>query len=83
MSDKKKNENSNEKQKQQLAQSNVIQLSDHKCKAENCKSKTTRAGFCDTHYMWFKEGLITAEGYNAKDFEKKYALFVARQRKTA
>ncbi len=73
---------SNEKQKQQI-QNNVIQLSDHRCKAENCKSKSSRAGFCEEHYQWFKEGLITTEGYNAKDFDKKYALFVARKQKVA
>lgn len=60
--------------------SNVINMADHKCKAESCKAKPQRAGFCDEHYTWFKEGLITIDGYNAKDFEKKYAQYLSRKK---
>ncbi len=58
---------------------NVVQLSAHKCTAEHCKAKPDRAGFCGEHYGWFKEGLLTLEGYNAKDFDKKYYAFLRRQ----
>ncbi len=58
---------------------NVIQLSNEKCIAEGCKDRSHRAGFCNTHYAWFKEGLLTAEGYHAKDFDKKHALYMNRQ----
>lgn len=45
---------------------------EHKCRAEDCKKKPDRAGFCGEHFMWFKWGLITAEGVKARDFDKKY-----------
>ena len=58
--------------KKQVPSSNVVELSSSKCKAEGCKSKATRAEFCDEHFEWFKEGLITKEGLKAMDFDKKY-----------
>lgn len=63
---------------------NVIQLAPtavgtEKCTAEGCKHKSQRAGFCAEHYTWFKEGLLTTEGYHAKDFDKKYAMYMARK----
>jgi len=60
--------------------SNVIQLSAHKCLADGCKSKPSLAGFCNEHYAWFKEGLITKEGHKAKDFDKKYFAFSSRKK---
>lgn len=57
----------------------VVSLSAHKCTAENCKAKPDRAGFCGEHYGWFKEGLLTLEGYKAKDFDKKYHAFMRRK----
>jgi hypothetical protein len=59
---------------------NVIQLAAHKCLADDCKSRPTLAGFCDEHYAWFKEGLITKEGHKAKDFDKKYYAFSRRKK---
>ncbi len=63
--------------------SNMIQLSAHKCAAEDCKQKPARAGFCDEHYNWFKEGLLTLEGYKAKDFDKKYHSMMRRKQQAA
>ena len=57
----------------------VIPLTSSKCTAEGCKSKPARAGFCEEHYTWFKEGLITLEGYKAKDFDKKYHAWMRRK----
>lgn len=57
----------------------VIPIANHKCNAEGCKSNPVRAGFCDEHYTWFKEGLITLEGYKAKDFDKKYHAYMKRK----
>lgn len=62
---------------------NVIALGPTKCKAENCKAKPTKAGFCNEHYDWFKEGLITAEGQPAKDFDKKYQHFLRHKKSAA
>lgn len=57
----------------------VVNLNAHKCTAEHCKAKPERAGFCGEHYLWFKEGLLTLEGYKAKDFDKKYHDFMRRK----
>lgn len=58
---------------------NVVPLSAAKCCGEGCKEKPSRAGFCESHYEWFKEGLITLEGYKARDFDKKYHAFMRRK----
>jgi hypothetical protein len=53
------------------------------CKCEGCKGQQDRFTFCDTHYEWFKFGLITKEGKKVGDFEKKWGHFeayVARQK---
>lgn len=77
-----KNPGPQPQQKEKQIPTNVVPLTAHKCQAETCKAKPARAGFCDEHYMWFKEGLITLEGYKAKDFEKKYHNFM-RNKQTA
>lgn len=41
---------------------NVVALGPTKCSYEGCKHKPSRAGFCETHFEWFKEGMITKEG---------------------
>lgn len=68
-------------QKQQQPHNNVISMP-QKCKGENCKHKDKRAGFCDEHYMWFKEGLITKEGIKVIDFDKKM-MALQRRHKSA
>lgn len=44
-----------------------------------CGGKDQRAGFCEEHFMWFKEGLINRKGEKPKDFDKKYASFMRKQ----
>lgn len=61
----------------------VISMDDYRCHAEGCKSKSSRAGFCEEHFAWFKAGLITKEGAKAQDFEKKYYQYMAAQKKVA
>jgi len=51
-----------------------------KCKAENCSHKDKRYGFCEEHYMWYKEGLITKDGIKVIDFDKKMQGLQRRQR---
>ncbi len=63
--------------------SNVTQLRPEKCVADDCKKKPDRANFCEEHYMWFKEGLLTTEGHKAKDFDKKYHSWLRRTQKVA
>jgi len=62
----------------QMPINNVVSLVANKCTAEGCKAKPHRASFCDEHYMWFKEGLLTLEGHKAKDFDKKYHAWLRR-----
>jgi len=61
----------------------VISLASVKCQADGCKSKPTRAGFCEEHFDWFKAGLITKEGHRAMDFDKKYQHYLASKKKAA
>lgn len=77
------NKSKNAPAPEKQAPSNVVQLNVHKCTAEECKKKPERAGFCSEHYTWFKEGLITMDGYRAKDFDKKYHAFQNRMKKSA
>jgi hypothetical protein len=51
-----------------------------KCKAESCSHKDKRYGFCDEHFMWYKEGLITKEGIKVIDFDKKMQALQRRNR---
>ncbi len=78
MADKKNPDNINKQ-----VPNNVVPLSPQKCTADDCKKKPTRAGFCDEHYEWFKEGLITKEGHRPSDFDKKYQAFMRRKQPKA
>lgn len=66
--------------KPQLTPNNVISLADNRCAAEGCKAKSKRASFCDEHFEWFKAGLITKEGKQVVDFDKKYQHFIAAKK---
>jgi hypothetical protein len=68
---------------QQMGKSNVIDLASRKCCEETCKKTSSRAGFCDEHFSWYKEGLITNEGHRPRDFDKKYQLFMVKMRKAS
>ncbi|OYZ16314.1 MAG: hypothetical protein B7Y39_15805 [Bdellovibrio sp. 28-41-41] len=69
--------------KPNLVPNNVVSLSDARCQAEGCKAKHTRASFCAEHFEWFKAGLITKEGKQALDFDKKYQHFMSAKKKAA
>ena len=77
MSDKKPVANKPAPEKQ-MPGGQVISLAANKCTADGCKAKPDRAGFCNEHFMWFKEGLLTLEGQKAKDFDKKYHAWLRR-----
>jgi hypothetical protein len=78
-----KNEENKKSQKPAGADNKVVSIVVDRCKAEGCKAKSTRAGFCEEHYHWFKEGLITSEGQPAKDFDKKYQIFLRTKKRAA
>lgn len=61
---------------------NVAQLPT-RCVAEGCSKKSTRMNFCNEHFVWFKEGLVTKEGHKPSDFDKKYRAFQARHKSAA
>jgi hypothetical protein len=62
---------------------NVASIVIDRCKVDGCKAKSAKAGFCEEHFVWFKEGLVTVDGHNAKDFEKKYQHFMKNKKKVA
>jgi len=62
---------------------NVVSLRPEKCVSESCKKNPERAGFCSEHYVWFKEGLLTMQGTQAKDFDKKYHAWLRRSKSAA
>lgn len=74
MSDKPKKKNSNP--------NNVISLPTQ-CQMVDCKEKPRRLTFCQTHFEWFKEGLITRQGEKARDYDKKYQEYLRRKAKAA
>lgn len=53
------------------------------CMVDKCGKKADRMGFCNEHYHWFKEGLITKKGVRPQDFDKKYQAFLMRQKKAS
>ena len=66
----------------QKPQNNVVEMH-KKCIAEGCNAKDSRMCFCNEHFVWFKEGLITTKGVQVKDFEKKFQAFMHRKSKSA
>ena len=82
MADNKNDKQSNQKVQTQVP-GKVVSMDDYRCKAEGCKSKSSKAGFCEEHFAWFKAGLITKDGARAQDFEKKYYHYMASQKKAA
>lgn len=62
---------------------NVISISSGLCKSEGCKSKATRADFCEDHFIWFKAGLINKNGAKVPDFDKKHYSWAASQHSPA
>jgi hypothetical protein len=81
MPEKKMTKNSPAPEKQMP--SNVTPIKAEKCIAENCKHAPERANFCNEHYTWFKEGIMTIDGYKAKDFDKKYHDYLRRSQKAS
>ncbi|MGE3973837.1 MAG: hypothetical protein AB7F59_04850 [Bdellovibrionales bacterium] len=55
------------------------QTSVNKCLAD-CGKKPQVAGFCEEHFRWFKEGMITKEGKKPVDFDKKLLNFMKKKK---
>jgi hypothetical protein len=51
-----------------------------KCAAETCTKKPQVAGFCEEHFRWFKEGILTKEGKKPVDFDKKLLNFMKKKK---
>ncbi len=68
--------NDTKKPQEKPAASNVVEMP-KKCPV--CAKKEARAGFCDEHFLWFKEGLINRKGEKPSDFDKKYQNFMRKK----
>lgn len=55
----------------------VVAGGPEKCKCAGCKQTESRYSFCGEHYEWFKFGLITKEGKQVMDFDKKFGHYQA------
>lgn len=56
----------------------------HQCKAESCKAKPSKFGFCKDHYELYMAGVIRGDGTKPVDYERKLAQFnKSRQKKAA
>lgn len=64
------------------APQNVVALPS-RCPVDGCGKKATRAEFCEEHFQWFKEGLISRDGKRPKDFDKKHRAYLLRTGKKA
>ena len=67
-------------QNQQPPKSGKVVALPTKCLSENCTKKPEVANFCDEHFTWFKEGLLTKEGKRPSDFDKKLVNFLKRKK---
>ena len=83
MADKKNDKQASTPKVQTQVPGKVISMDDYRCHADGCKAKSTKAGFCEEHFAWFKAGLITKEGAKAQDFEKKFYQYQATHKKVA
>ena len=67
------------KNKKKATTPNMGSVSELPRRCPVCVDKAQRAGFCEEHFVWFKEGLINRKGEKPKDFDKKYAYFLRKQ----
>ena len=49
------------------------------CPVEGCKDSVKRFSFCQSHFEWFKEGLVNKRGEKPSDFDKKFAAYQRRK----
>jgi hypothetical protein len=65
-----------EKAKNPKAQENGVQAEGPKaCKAETCKAKPQKFGFCQDHYELYMAGVIRGDGKKPLDYDEKLSLF--------
>lgn len=70
------------KDKKPSPNDNVLQMPTNCC-VEKCGKKNARLNFCEEHFTWFKEGLISKKGERPTDFDKKYQAYLMRTKKAA
>jgi hypothetical protein len=49
------------------------------CKAESCKKKPEKFGFCLEHYEMYMAGVLRGDGAKPIDYEEKLALFLKQK----
>lgn len=69
--------------KQENNQNQGAQVEQHKCKAEGCKSKPSKFGFCKDHYEMYMAGVIRGDGTKPIDYEQKLAQYNKQHKKQA
>jgi hypothetical protein len=62
-------------QQQQKPQAEVVSS----CKAESCKKKPEKFGFCLEHYEMYMAGVLRGDGAKPIDYEEKLALFLKQK----
>lgn len=77
------NENKKKPTQQNSQQPGNVSSLPVRCPVPDCGKKIVRAHFCEQHFDWFKEGLVTKTGQFAKDFDQKYQSYLRRQKKAA
>jgi hypothetical protein len=70
-----------DKQKAPKPQAQEVAVS--KCPVEKCGKTSERLHFCGEHFDWFKSGLVNKRGERPTDFDKKFQLYLRKQRKAA
>ncbi len=72
-----------EQAKQNVQAGNAVEGGPKNCKADGCKSKIEKFGFCKDHYELFMEGIIRADGQKPLDYEEKLSRFKRNRSKVA
>jgi hypothetical protein len=53
------------------------------CKAEGCKHKPSKFGFCTEHYEMYMAGVIKGDGSKPIDYEQKLSQYLRQKQKQA
>lgn len=79
---KDKSKAANQPQNAPQGGSNVVALVT-RCPVDACGKKVHRSSFCEMHFDWFKQGLISRDGKKPSDFDKKYQAYMKRHKSAA
>jgi hypothetical protein len=69
--------------KQENKQNQGAPVEQLQCKAEGCKAKPFKFGFCKDHYEMYMAGVIRGDGTKPVDYEHKLAQYIQQRQKQA